>query len=97
MADVSSENIYDEFLKVADAGDELAAKDFLITYLKLFPEKEKTEIIAAFFDDAVKNGAADAIAVSDFQKQALETVDGLGVMKKKLEDKDKLLQIKETI
>ena len=97
MADISSENIYDEFLKVADAGDERSSKDFLITYLKLFPEKEKAEIVAAFFEDAVKDSAADAAVVADFQKKTLETVDGLGAMKKKLEEKDKLLQIKETI
>lgn len=97
MADISSKNIYDEFLKVADAGDEKASRDFLITYLKLFPEKEKAEIIAAFFEDAVKDDAGDITTIADFQKQALDAVEGLGIMKKKLEEKDKLLQIKETI
>jgi len=63
----------------------------------MFPENEKREIIAAFFEDAVRNDAADAGMVADFQKNVVETVDGLGAMKKELEDKDKLLQIKETI
>ncbi len=97
MADISPENIYDEFLKVADGGDEQAAKDFLVAHLNSFPENERAEIVAAFFDDAAKSAAADTIAVADFQKQALETVDGLGAMKKKLEEKDNLLKIKETI
>lgn len=97
MATPSSENIYEEFFKVAEAGDEQAAKEFLLTYLKRFPQKEKDEIIAAFFEDALQESAGGATAAAEFQKQVIETVEGLEGMKKKLEDKDRLLQIKETI
>jgi len=97
MADIPSENIYDEFLKVAEGGDEEAAKKFLIAHMKEFTEQEQGEIIAAFFEDALDGSAAGAEAAAGFQKQAISTVEGLDTMKKKLEDKDKLLQIKETI
>ena len=90
-------NLYAEFLKVADRGNEQEIKDFLITNLKRFPQDEQDAIIAAFFDDALKTATDDARAIAKFQKEGLQAAENLEQLKQELKKKAKLLKTKEGV
>jgi hypothetical protein len=94
MATVQND-LYTEFLKVADRGDEQEAKDFLLANLKRFPQDDQDAIVAAFFDDALKTASGDARAVAEFQKEGLRAAEKLEQLKAELQKKAKLLEAKE--
>jgi hypothetical protein len=85
------ENLYGEFLKVMGRGDERAAKDFLITNLKQFPQEVQETIITAFFEEALVRAKTDAAAVANFQKQGMQVAKGMEQLKEGLEAKAKIL------
>lgn len=95
--DYVSDELMKEFSEVVARGDEKAAREFLADNLKKFPQDVQDKIVGAFFEEALLQKAADSRAVADFQKEGLEAINDLEQGKKKLEDKAKLLDLKESI
>ena len=97
MANIPFKDLYDEFIKIAERGDEQEARDFLIKHLNDFPEKVRKGLVLAFFEDAVATQAEDAALVSDFQNESVQALNDMTTLKKTLEDKGKLLEVKDSI
>jgi hypothetical protein len=97
MINTIPENLRKEFLAIVDRGDERAAREFLVTHLKEFPRDTQDAIIMAFVEEALGKGAEEAKLIADFQKQGLEAIDDLEKSKRELEDKKKMLELKESV
>ena len=95
--DAIPESIRKEFASIVARGNEQEAKDFLIKNLKSFPQSAQDEIIAAFFEEALVNKNDELHAIADFRKQGMDAIDELEKGKRTLEDKGKLLDIKNSI
>ncbi len=93
----TSDALMKEFSEVVALGDEDAARKFLADNLKKFPQDVQDKIISAFFEEALSKKAADLHAVLDFQKEGIAAISDLEQGKRKLEDKQKLLDLKEGI
>jgi len=95
--DYVSDAVMKEFSEVVARGDEGAAREFLTNNLKKFPQDVQDKIITAFFEEALSKKSSDVRAVADFQKEGLGAINDLEKGKKKLEDKEKLLNLKDSI
>ena len=89
--------LMEEFSEVIARGNEDAARKFLVDNLKKFPQDVQDKIIGAFFEEALSKRTDGLHAVADFQKEGLEAVNDLEQGKRQLEDKQKLLDLKEGI
>jgi len=97
MAEKTFEELHEEFSRIAVRGDEAELKKFLVTNLKAFPKKQQEDIIMAFVEEAVAMRKDGLDALDAFQKEGLEAVAALEKTKQALEDRAKLLDIKEKI
>lgn len=97
MANVISEDLYNEFLKVVEAGDEQKAKDFLVDHLEEFPKELQDNIIMAFFEEALSKEKTGSAAIKKFQSEGIKLMKELESEKSEVGAKAKLLQIKESI
>ncbi len=84
--------LYDQFLQIARAGDEEAAKKFLADHLNEFPEETRNEILFAFYEQAVLK-QADEVATDVAMKQ--EGLEALTVLEKAQKDIDNEIRIEE--
>jgi len=85
-----STELREEFLAIVERGDEDAAKKFLVTNLKRFPEDAQDAIISAFVEEAITQKAGDDKAIADFRERGV-------AMMKELEKSEQLLKLKEKI
>ncbi len=93
MADFNQ--LYEEFLKIADSGDEAAAQKFLSDHLAEFPENVQEELIFAFMKDAyIKRGQAIE-ENAQLQQQGLKAIEEMVAEKKVIEEEGKIGEIKE--
>lgn len=95
--DEISESIRKEFSEVIARGNEQEAREFLAKNIKKFPREMQDEIIGAFFEEALVRKNAELRAIVDFRKQGVEMIEDLEHNKRKLEDKKKLLELKDSI
>jgi hypothetical protein len=95
--DYVSDILMKEFAEVVACGDEEAARKFLVDNLKQFPQDVQNKIISAFFEEALSKRSSGLHAVADFQKEGLRAINDLEQGKKKLEDKERLLNLKDSI
>jgi hypothetical protein len=86
-----------EFSEVVARGNEEDARKFLVNNLKQFPQDVQDKLIIAFFEEALSKKASGLHAVADFQKEGLEAINDLEHGKRQLEEKQKLLDLKESI
>ena len=94
---IITKELREEFMKVVEAGDEAAARTFLIDHLKEFPPDMQDAITVAFLEEAlVKKNTEDGL-ISDFQTKGLAALDVLGKAKEELEKHAKLAEIKESV
>ena len=85
------EGIYQKFLEMVKNGTEQEVRDFLVNNLKQFPQDMQEYIVAAFFEEALEKKAA----VGELQQQGLEMNANMEKLRKELEKKAKLAEIKE--
>ncbi len=95
--DYVSDALMKEFSEVVARGNEEDARKFLVDNLKQFPQEVQGKIIGAFFEEALSKKADGLHAVADFQKEGLAAVSNLEQGKRQLDDKQKLLDLKESI
>lgn len=95
--DYVSDELVKEFSEVVAHGNEEDTRKFLVDNLKKFPQDVQDKIITAFFEEALSRKASGLYAVVDFQKEGLSAISNLEQGKQKLEDKGKLLDLKNSI
>lgn len=89
------ENLRKEFSDIMARGDEKAAREFLVTHLKEFPQETQDIIITGFVEEALGKNAEETKLIADFQKQGLKAIDELETSKRELEDRKKMIELKE--
>ncbi len=62
-----------------------------------FPQETQDAIIMAFVEEALGKSAEETKLIADFQKQGLAAIDELEKSKQELEDKKKMLELKESM
>ena len=92
-----SDALMKKFSEVVARGNENEVREFLTSNLKEFPQDVQDKIVGAFFEEALSKKASDLRAVADIQKDGLNAISDLEEGKKKLEDKAKLLDFKDSI
>jgi hypothetical protein len=95
--DYVSDVLMKEFSEVVARGNEEDARKFLVDNLKKFPEDVQEKIVGAFFEEALSKKAEGLHTVADFQKEGLDAINDLEQGKRQLQDKQKLLDLKESI
>jgi hypothetical protein len=97
MSNQISAELYEEFFRIAESGDEAAGRKFLMEYFKEFPEETQNAIIGAFVEEALQKKNEEQGVIADFQKQGVEMVNALQKTKEDLQKKSKMLDIKESL
>ena len=97
MTNAITTELYEEFLRLAEAGDENAARAFLTDRYKDFPEEMQEKVMFAFFSEAVTKRAAEIEGVTKIQQEGMEMLTKLIAEKKKLEDQLRIDDLKKTL
>ncbi|MCL5257836.1 MAG: hypothetical protein M1505_01220 [Patescibacteria group bacterium] len=95
MTNISFSYLYQEFVELLSKGDENEAKQFLVDHFNDLPKDVQDDIIMAFFEEGLSLAAIEADEIDKFQKERLEEVEVLEKIKKSLEDKIKLIDLKK--
>jgi hypothetical protein len=90
-------DLYNKFLVFVDQNDEEGARNFLIENLDKFPEEVKNSLIFAFFEESLSKEGQDIKNLTKFQEQAIDAISQVDKAKKILEDKIKVLNIKDQL
>ncbi len=95
MTNMSFSYLYQEFVELLSRGDENEAKQFLVDHFNDLPKDVQDDIIMAFFEEGLSLAAIEADEIGKFQKERLEEAEVLEKIKKSLEDKIKLIDLKK--
>jgi len=97
MPNKMPEHLQKEFIKLLKEGDEQAARRFLVEHLKEFPQETQDAIIMSFVEEALGKSAEEAKLIADFQESGLREIDELEKSKQQLEEKKKMIELKESM
>lgn len=93
----TEQDLYTDFYKLVQAGDESSAREFLTEHFADIPSDMQEEMLFASFKDAV-NAQAEAVrSIASIQKKGLNALKELVKTKKDLQTESKILDIKKTI
>lgn len=88
-------DIFDQLREIIRQGDDQKVRNFLVQNVKEFPVDVQDEIILGFLEEAATAQGRQAAAVKTIRDRGIAMIDELEKTKEKLEDKRKLLDIKE--
>ena len=89
--------LYNEFLRIADSGDETAAREFLSKRLADFPQETQDEIVFAFMEEAILKRAEAIADNAALQKEGIDSIDQLEKAKKDLENDARIDELKGSL
>ena len=89
--------LYDEFVKIAETGDEASARAFFTEHIGEFPEETKNQLISAFLTEAISEEAEVLQARTEVQKEVIETLSDIQGAKKEIENQNRIIQLKEQL
>ncbi len=89
--------LYEEFLRIAESGDEDAAKKFLADHVNEFPEKTRDEILFAFFEEALLKKADAITGRATMQQQGMDAIALLQKAKKDLENDARIDELQSSL
>lgn len=93
MIQMQPEQLYSEFLQLAEAGDEVAARKFLTDHLADFPQETREKLVFAFFEEALEAKAKEAEAVHTAREEGLETLKKLIQEQKAVDNALKIIDL----
>lgn len=97
MTNEIAQELYSEFTKLIDAGDEQGAKDFLADHFGEFPEDVQAKIAFAFLKEEITHNADEATVVEGVQKQAMDTISALIKQGKDVENNMRIDELKKEL
>ncbi len=97
MVKLKTEDIYKELLSIGERDGEEAARKFLAEHLSEFPEDIQGKVTLAFFEEALQNSLGEKKQVVKVVEEALNTIEKIQKDKNALQDKLKILKIKESL
>ncbi len=89
--------LYEEFISLAEKGNEEKAKEFIFAHFKEFPESLQDELTFIFFEKAILEEAEKVRTIAGVQKEGLEAISQIERAKKALEDEAKIQNIKTNL
>lgn len=89
--------LYNQFFQIVERGDETAARKFILDHLNEFDEDSKNEILFGLFEDALATQVNNAGAIADFKKKGAAMLKDMAQERRDLEDRLKLVDIKESL
>lgn len=92
--DTTFAQLYDEFISLANSGDEAKTKEFIFANFKKFPESLQDELTFIFFEKAILDKADKVRTIAGVQKEGLKAMSQIEKAKKALEDEAKIQKIK---
>ena len=87
--------LYAQFMEIMNKGTEEEARAFLMEHMNELPEDVRQGVMLTFFEEGLKEAAANNAAVEEFQKEGIEAVQELEKGKRILDDKLKVLELQE--
>ena len=90
-------DLYEEFYKLVQAGDEAVARKFLHDRFAEFPSDMQEEILFAVFQEAVLARADALKGITSIKKQGLDALAKLAKMKSDLQNEVKIIDLKNTL
>ncbi len=94
---MTPEALYDEFVKIAETGDESAARAFLTEHMEEFPEETRNELISTFLTEAITEEAETLVARAEVEKRVLETATELKSARNEVLNQQRIGQLKEQL
>ncbi|PIR83767.1 hypothetical protein COU18_03795 [Candidatus Kaiserbacteria bacterium CG10_big_fil_rev_8_21_14_0_10_51_14] len=95
MADL--QDLTKQFDTLVQAGDEKAARAFLVENLQEFPQDMREKIILAFFAEAAVTQADEIGAKADIQKEGADALDILSQARAELENAQRITELQDQL
>ncbi|HVN26593.1 MAG TPA: hypothetical protein VMT99_03010 [Candidatus Paceibacterota bacterium] len=90
-------DIVERLQEVVAAGDEAAAREFVMQHLHEFSDEDRRAIIVSLATEALSRDAEEIDGLLSLQENGVKTVHALEKIQEKIDDKRRLLDIKESI
>ena len=87
----------EEFLHLADMGDEAAARKFLTDHIMEFPEEVREKIVFAFFEEALAEKATAERAVAAVQQEGIAALRSIIASEKEMGHADTVEELKRKL
>ena len=85
--------LYNTLLGLIKAGDEKAARAFLVEHLNEFPEETQKKIIFEFFSEALDNEVESGTQKTQIQKSGMDLIEEIQKTEKTLSEQKKAVDI----
>ena len=89
--------LYQEFCTVMQTKTPQEAQSFLVAHFMELPESVQEEVVMLLFEEGLQDAAQTEKIIGEFQSQGLEITGLLQKIKKMLDDKLKVMDVKESI
>jgi hypothetical protein len=93
----SPTELYEKFFEIAARGDEAAAREFLLSNIKQFPQDIQDSIVVAFIEEALEKKNSNDATLSDLRKEGFAATEAMLKAKHELAKKEKLEGLKKEI
>jgi len=97
MSSTNITDLYNKLNELIAAGDEAAARAFLVEHLKEFPEDVRKKIVFEFFAEAVDAKIDADSNKARIQKQGMAALKDIGDAEEALKSKDKISNIRSSL
>ncbi len=86
--------LYEEFLRMMDTGDEATVRAFVIEHFNEFPEETQEELATIFIEEALEARAGGIQARAALQDDALKALAAVESEEKELADQARIEELK---
>ncbi len=97
MATTRAVELYEEFRDISKTGSEEKARDFLIGHFAEFPREFQEALVLALFEEGAQNSFEAAEVAAEIKRNGLDALKTLLGARTTLEEKLKVLDIKEKL
>jgi len=89
--------LYDEVMKLAEAGDEAAVEKFLSDHLAEFPEETRNQLVGIYLKDAIVREGEEVRARADAESAMLNVVDDTKKVRRHIENQKRIGELKQQL
>ena len=89
--------LYDEFMRIGETGDEAAIEQFLTAHLAEFPEETRDQIVSAYLKEALTQEADEIRARGDVEKELIEQLDDAKGARSEIENQQRIQDLQKQI
>ena len=90
-------DVYKRLRALIEQGDETVARNFLIEHINEVPKEDRDDIIVSLVEEALSKSSSEERALADLRKQGFAIADDIQNAQTKVQDKLKILDLKEKL